>query len=210
MMATNAEATVVGAQAFLLSQLLYKGKVELPWHQRRYDWSKENVNELLIDLDEAFRENRESYFLGALVLVEKSDRTWEINDGQQRIVTYSLICARLAKMFANGVDPQREGIALRNLFDLSTDHTESLAQADKLEPRVSPPLDNRVNYRLLIRGHNIGTNGKLTAAWNEIDRHFLAVDIEKAKQFFDFVVKKLEVVCISVPGEPTRIRFLKH
>lgn len=198
-MTANAEATVVRAEAYLLSQLLYKGKLEVPWHQRQYDWSKENVSELLIDLDEAFREYRESYFLGAIVLVEKSDRTWEINDGQQRIVTYSLICARLARMFADGVDPQRESIALRNLFDLSTDHTESLSQADKLEPRVSPPQDNRVNYRLLIRGHNIGTNGKLTTAWKEIDRHFLPVDIEKAKQFFDYVVRKLEVVCISVP-----------
>ena len=198
-MAANAEATVVTSEATLLSQLLYKGKLEVPWHQRQYDWSRENVNELLIDLDEAFRENRESYFLGAMVLVEKSDWTWEINDGQQRIVTYSLICARLARMFANGVDPQRESIALRNLFDLSTDHTESLSQSDKLEPRISPPQDNRVNYRLLLRGHNIGTNGKLTTAWNEIDRHFLPVDVEKAKQFFDFVVRKLEVVCISVP-----------
>ena len=198
-MAANTEATVVTAEASLLSQLLYKGKLEVPWHQRKYDWSRENVSDLLIDLDEAFRENRGSYFLGAIVLVEKSDQSWEINDGQQRIVTYSLICARLARMFANGVDPQRESIALRNLFDLSTDHTESLTQSDKLEPRVSPPQDNRVNYRLLLRGHNIGTNGKLTTAWNEIDRHFLLVDVEKAKQFFDFVVRKLEVVCISVP-----------
>lgn len=198
-MTANNEATVVTAEASLLSQLLYKGKLEVPWHQRKYDWSRENVSELLIDLDEAFRENRESYFLGAIVLVEKSDRSWEINDGQQRIVTYSLICARLARMFANGVDPQRESIALRNLFNLSTDHTESLTQSDMLEPRVSPPQDNRMNFRLLLRGHNIGTNGKLTTAWNEIDRHFLPVDVEKAKQFFDFVVRKLEVVCISVP-----------
>ncbi len=200
MTASGTQGTVVGAQASLLSHLLYRGKLEVPWHQRQYDWSRENVNELLIDLDEAFRESRESYFLGAIVLVDKSGRTWEINDGQQRIVTYSLICARLARVFANGVDPQREGIALRNLFDLPRDHTESLSKADKLELRISPPLDNRVNYRLLIRGHSIGTNGKLTAAWNEIDRHFLPVDVEKAKRFFDFVVKKLEVVCISVPG----------
>lgn len=194
-----ADATVVRAEASLLSQMLYKGRLEVPWHQRQYDWSRQNVNELLIDLDEAFRENRESYFLGAIVLVETSDSTWEINDGQQRIVTYSLICARLARMFANGVDPHRERTALRNLFELSAEHTESLSQADKLEPRVSPPQDNRVNYRLLLRGHDIGTNGKLTAAWNEIDRHFLPVDLEKAKQFLDFVVTKLEVVCISVP-----------
>ena len=199
MTSASTQGTVVKAEASLLSHLLYKGRLEVPWHQRQYDWDKENVNELLIDLDEAFRENRESYFLGAIVLVEKSDRTWEINDGQQRIVTYSLICARLARMFANGVDPRREGIALRNLFYLSTDHTESLSQADRLEPRVSPPQDNRVNYRLLIRGHNIGRNGKLTTAWSEIERHFLPVDLEKAKQFFDFVVRKLEVVCISVP-----------
>ena len=199
MMANSTEGTVVGAQAFLLSHLLYKGKLEVPWHQRKYDWSRANVNELLIDLDEASRENRESYFLGAVVLAENSDRNWEINDGQQRIVTYTLICARLARMFTSGIDPQRERLALRNLFDLPSDHTESLAQSDKLEPRVSPPQDNRVNYRLLIRGHSIGTNGKLTAAWNEIDRHFLPVDVEKAKSFFDFVVNNLEVVCISVP-----------
>ena len=84
-MAANTEATVVTAEASLLSQLLYKGKLEVPWHQRKYDWSRENVSDLLIDLDEAFRENRGSYFLGAIVLVEKSDQSWKSMTGSNEL-----------------------------------------------------------------------------------------------------------------------------
>lgn len=197
----NPEKTVVDARASVLSFLFYKGRFEVPWHQRYYDWTKEHITELLYDLDEAFRENRECYFLGAVMLVERSNGIWEINDGQQRMVTFSLICARLARIFSSKMDTRREGLALRILFNLNENHTCSLSDADEFTPRLSPPRNDKIHYNLLIRGKDIAANGNLTTAWDEIDKYFLSMDFDKAKNFFDFIINDLEIACLFVPEQ---------
>ena len=157
------------------------------------------VKPSLDDLDDAYRQDRSAYFLGAVLLTDRGDSTWEINDGQQRIVTYTMICARLARIFASGTDPLRENRAMQILFDLPDDHTSTMKEADNLRPRVTPPQDNTVNYNLVIRGKNIGTNGKLTTAWRLIDDYFKPVDTETAGRYFDYITSKLEVVVIWPP-----------
>ena len=124
---TDPRATV-SAEASVLSYLLYRGQFEVPWHQRYYDWTTEEVQQLLEDIDEAIRAERRCYFLGAVMLVERPNApaTWEINDGQQRIVTFSLMCARLSRIFSNGEDARREALALRVLFLLDENHTQTL------------------------------------------------------------------------------------
>ena len=72
---------------------------KVPWHQRRYDWEKLEVESLLHDIGDAVKNNQPFYFLGSLLLIDKGNSTWEINDGQQRMMTYSLICACLLKRF---------------------------------------------------------------------------------------------------------------
>lgn len=201
MTARTSTELVVHAEASVLSRLFYKGLFQVPWHQRYYDWKKEHVAELLQDLDEAYREQRRCYFLGAIMLVEESEGVWEINDGQQRMVTFSLICGRLLRMFCNGVDTRLEAYALRILFDLDENHTRTLSDADDLTPRLSPPRNDKSRYNLLIRSKDIGPNGNLTEAWSEVNAHFLSMDASKARGFFDFILNRLEVACLYVPRE---------
>ena len=191
--------TVISSTASSLARLLHDHRLLVPWHQRRYDWDRENVSELLEDLDDACRQNRSAYFLGTVLLTNRGNSTWEINDGQQRIITYSMICARLARIFASNVDPLRESRAMRILFHLPENHTMTMDEAERLEPRVTPPQDNTVTYNLVISGKNIGTNGKLTTAWRFIDNYFKPVETATAQKFFDYITSKLEVVAISAP-----------
>jgi hypothetical protein len=193
--------TLIKSDSSLLSYLFHKGRFEVPWHQRYYGWVNENVAELLQDIDEAFRENRKCYFLGTIILVERPGSIWEINDGQQRMVTFSLICARLARIFSDGVDTRSEAIALRILFDIPETHTYCLSESDDLVPRLTTPYNDKSRYHLMIRGKNIGTNGKLTAAWKEIDKYFLSMDTAKAKQIFNFIINKLEIAYLIIPDE---------
>ena len=194
--------TVVSAEAAVLSYLLYRGQFEVPWHQRYYDWTTYEVQELLEDIDEAIRAGRRCYFLGAVMLVDRpgAPATWEINDGQQRMVTFSLMCARLARTFTNGADARREALALRVLFLLDENHTQTLEGAGSMTPRLSPPRDDQSRYNSLIRGDDIGTNGKLTAAWQVIDDYLAGKTLEQAQRFFDFMLNKLEIACLHVPG----------
>ena len=195
--------TAIGAEAILFSELFHKGRFHVPWHQRYYDWSAEDVRALLLDIEEAIREKRRCYFLGAVILVEKENEIWEINDGQQRMVTVSLLCAALCRRFAEEIqDSQREGLALRILFNLHSASAWSLAEAERYEPRVRPPLDDRVRYRLMIRGNTIGTNGKLTTAWRVIDEFLgTANQNRRWEEYFDYICEHLEVACLTVPND---------
>ena len=201
MTSSNAVRTVINTRQTIFSHLFYEGRFAVPWHQRRYDWKKEHVRELLQDIDEAIKEKRKCYFLGAVILIEKGTKVWEINDGQQRMVTVSLICACLSRMFQEANEQIYENHALRILFELDVNSTARLLDADDLEPRLTPPRDDKTRYNLMIRGSSIGTNGKLTEAWQEIDQFVSALGIAQSKRFMDFLLNKIEVACLYIPND---------
>ena len=196
-------ATVIGADATLFSELFHKGRFAVPWHQRHYDWTDSNVQALLHDIDEAIKERRRCYFLGAVLLVEIEEGRWEINDGQQRMVTVSLVCAALCRRFAQEAHhSQREGLALRMLFHLDGSGVWTLDQADHYEPRIESPVSDRMRYRQMIRGNSIGTNGRLTAAWRTIEEFLGPTNTGKRwEHYFDFIRERLEIACLRVPRD---------
>lgn len=201
MTASNPAGTVITTNQMVFSHLFYEGKFAVPWHQRKYDWKKEHVWELLHDIEEAIKENRKCYFLGAVILIEKGTKFWEINDGQQRMVTISLICARLSRSFYEANETRYEALALRVLFDLGVNSTARLPDADTLTPRLIPPRDDKNRYNLMIREENIGTNGKLTDAWQLIDQFFSGMGIAQSRRFMDFLLNKIEVACLYIPDD---------
>ena len=54
----NQMRTEVRAEATGLANLLTSGTFTVPWHQRRYDWDQNNVQELLEDIQEAVNSSR--------------------------------------------------------------------------------------------------------------------------------------------------------
>lgn len=46
-------ATRITSEVRLVSEVLYSGRFEVPWHQRYYDWKVEQVHELQADLKDA-------------------------------------------------------------------------------------------------------------------------------------------------------------
>ncbi len=201
MTASSSTKTVINTKQIVFSHLFHTGRFAVPWHQRRYDWKKEHVLELLYDIDEAIKENRKCYFLGAIILVQKDTKVWEINDGQQRMVTVSLICACLSRLFHEANEQLYENHALRVLFDLDVNSTARLPDADELEPRLTPPRDDKTRYSLMIRGNSIGTNGKLTDAWQIIDHFVSGMGIENSMRFMSFLLNKIEVACLYIPDD---------
>ncbi len=196
---THQNRTVTKAEAMLFSKLFHQGQFAVPWHQRYYDWKSGDVRALLHDIDEAVKEKRDCYFLGAIILVETSPKRWEINDGQQRMVTVSLIHAALCRRFREARSSQREGLALRILFDLDPVAVYTLDDAENYPPRISPPKNDTMRYHQILRGNTIGTNGKLTAAWTEIEVFFSAMNLKQQEQYFDFMLGRIEVACLRIP-----------
>lgn len=67
-------------------------KLAIPNYQRPYKWTAKNVIQLLDDIIEAKKENKETYRVGTLILHKKEDeQIYNIVDGQQRTITFSLL-----------------------------------------------------------------------------------------------------------------------
>ena len=67
----------------------------IPNYQRPYKWTAKNVNQLLDDIIDAKNKNKETYRVGTLILHHERESTYNIVDGQQRIITFSLLLKAL-------------------------------------------------------------------------------------------------------------------
>ncbi len=196
--------TRITSQVRLISDVLCSGRFEVPWHQRYYDWTTEEVTELLYDLNSALDTGKTCYFLGSIMLVKTRDATQQrINDGQQRLITLSLLVAALCRSFAHrpGGDGSRETLALRALFDRPANQTSRLAEAAKYSVRIVPPKNDNLKFTQILRGRDIGTNGLLTDAWNTIRAFVDTKNRGTRKRFFDFIMQCVEVSVLDVPDD---------
>ncbi|MBK9300650.1 MAG: DUF262 domain-containing protein [Bacteroidetes bacterium] len=69
----------------------------MPRYQRLYVWENHQVENMFEDLYEAFRTNKEYYYLGGILLVnDKSNmKIYDLVDGQQRFTTLWLLSVEL-------------------------------------------------------------------------------------------------------------------
>ncbi|MDR6127391.1 DUF262 domain-containing protein [Sphingomonas sp. SORGH_AS_0438] len=78
-----------------IGELLRRGSLAVPANQRSYKWGEPQVENLLLDLNEAILSDEEDYFLGTIVLIQRGSEVPSIVDGQQRLATTSVLLARI-------------------------------------------------------------------------------------------------------------------
>lgn len=67
----------------------------IPSYQRPYVWSSIHIEDLLNDIEEAFNNKEDHYFIGTTLSSKKDNSTYELIDGQQRTTTlmiFALAC----------------------------------------------------------------------------------------------------------------------
>ena len=74
---------------------LFEKKIDIPHYQRPYSWEKEQVEDLIEDLIEAFHNKKDKYLIGNIIFHEKENHKLNIVDGQQRTITLALILSVL-------------------------------------------------------------------------------------------------------------------
>lgn len=91
-----------------IGKLLKQSRFLVPPHQRPYAWGEPQILDLFRDINDAkVRKKDEEYFLGTVVLADGSDGRESIIDGQQRLVTTSILIAAIRDYFANKGQTQR-------------------------------------------------------------------------------------------------------
>ena len=66
-------------------------KYIIPLYQRNFAWRKDEIEQLLQDVYEAYKREESYYYIGSLVVLKRANGDFEVIDGQQRLTTLSLI-----------------------------------------------------------------------------------------------------------------------
>lgn len=75
-----------------LKEIFDNSKYVVPLYQRNYAWRKDEIERLLQDVYEAYKNNPNgNYFIGSLVVLKRQNGDLEVIDGQQRLTTLSLV-----------------------------------------------------------------------------------------------------------------------
>ena len=77
--------------------LLSLDQLSIPDYQRPYKWTARNAIQLLDDIIEAMNSNKEKYRVGTLILHQQKGDRYDIVDGQQRTITFSLLLTALGE-----------------------------------------------------------------------------------------------------------------
>ncbi len=81
-------------------------RLAIPEYQRPYKWTARNAIQLLDDIIEAKNNNKEVYRVGTLILHQEKDEKGQIKynivDGQQRTITFSLLLFTLYELEEKG------------------------------------------------------------------------------------------------------------
>ena len=79
-------------------ELITDVSLRVPIYQRPYKWTARNAIQLLDDIIDAKNSNKETYRVGTLILhKEKGENLYDIVDGLQRIITFSLLLTALGE-----------------------------------------------------------------------------------------------------------------
>ena len=73
-------------------------RLSIPSFQRAYSWRPGNVLQLLDDIRSASQTPNTPYFLGSLILVHDEGNAYEVIDGQQRLVSLTIIIAAMREL----------------------------------------------------------------------------------------------------------------
>ena len=154
-------------------------KLAIPNYQRPYKWTTKNTIQLLDDIIDAKNENKGTYRVGTLILHhDKEKSTYNIVDGQQRTITFSLL---LKALFGT----------IKGDNDLETPDADSIRFLE--QPLANNPHNTRNipnNFRTLERRVNNIEKRESEKLLDYVKQNcelivVITEDISEAFQFFD-------------------------
>jgi len=126
----------VEARSQTIESILKKGQYIIPEYQREYDWTEENLNEFLEDINESKEEN---YFIGHMVCEGNYNGIkFKVIDGQQRITTITIMLSVIRDIFFN-----------KEIYNLANGLHENYIFAKDKDYNEYVILDNKMPYPIL-------------------------------------------------------------
>lgn len=189
---------------------------EIPKYQRDFSWKKEQIQQLINDIDE----NTPGHFIGTFIFYKQNDkaqRTYEIIDGQQRITSISLILGVLYRKLEVILAPNKQYISWEELTEYvnNLSNIKNFLIHDSKTPKLTLAIRNGNNDRYKhflflqkLLDEDITTKGygtyRIAKAVKDIESYIddLTVGLsnykEKLKKLFEFSNKLLNVYIATI------------
>ena len=133
----------------------------IPSFQRAYTWQTENIAQLVTDLQDACHNPSTPYFLGSLILVRDGQTKYQVIDGQQRLISLSIIISVLRELED---DPE----LIESLNDLIVEPGDKL-RGIKAEPRLKLRGRDTNFFRMYVQEGDL--EGLFDLRDNDIESH---------------------------------------
>lgn len=159
-MINSAEKYPISVLLNIYQDLIYT----VPPYQREYTWEKPQLDNLLDDI----LENDSGYFLGSMICINRSTgamgiQELELVDGQQRMVTLSLIFAAIYSIIKEHEKEPEINTELKNLERMMVLRTNP--GKTRVVPQISN--DDLKNYRAVLAKAGVPLKSSLSNNYNE-------------------------------------------
>ena len=152
----------------------------MPWHQREFDWNPENVEQFWDDIQRNVESGEEDYFIGSITLTQESDRLFHIQDGQQRLTTFSMMLAALR----HKVPDEHKARVHTVIYDI--EHGMMPTGIDNL--RIRHQVSDQNKYSSIMKGEHLPPNGKLHKAQVVLMKKIVQLDQVQAIELLNYLM----------------------
>lgn len=196
----------------------------VPRYQRGYSWGREEILELLQDIDEAKDSfSDEAYLLGQIIScptsqpnlqLKKDIQQWDLIDGQQRCTTLYLMLLVAEKLLSSLTPPadylkDEYKVASRQMMRKIPNQDSS-----RYFPRVRAASNGEEVLQSFLAGDLLveadgPTQSKLLIAIELIENHFRSKGYVQIEDFIDFLFKNVWLVRLQLPSSAHAIRVFQ-
>lgn len=190
----------VEARSQTIESILKKGQYIIPEYQREYDWTEENLNEFIQDINESTEDN---YFIGHMVCEGNYNGTsFKVIDGQQRITTITIMLSVLRDIFyENSMDNLANGLHENYIFAKDKNYIEYVILDNKmpypiLQSYVQSKPDKKDKSKPAVKSGE----KKIIRAYDKFYKEWRYLNEEQLKKLRDKILN-LEIIFVAVDDE---------
>lgn len=212
-----AKTNVLDTDTANFSDIIGNGKIyRVPLYQRDYSWEEEHWDDLWQDIINLQADSSAYHYMGAIVLQDgSSEKEFFIIDGQQRLVTLSILAiaviAKIKQLQESGIEVEEnaERVSLLRNDYLGRKNPSSLFYSSKLFLNKNNDnfyQTNLLQFRNPINPKSLNDSDKLLwQAYNYFLTKLSELNLKTGREFSDFlndsVARQLLFIQINVVDE---------
>ncbi|MDK9783402.1 DUF262 domain-containing protein [Vibrio sp. B172a] len=188
-----------GIHSFRVKELLAdSSRYLVPMYQRNYAWGEGEINQLIQDVqDYQHHKPNQPYYIGTLVVFERSDGQFEVIDGQQRFTTLTLLAFALKRISEGKISIESKRSAPQSI-DMSWYDAPNLGfESRQISSDTFAALKQGVALEHL---KNDEFNLDVVEGYHLLEKGLLALG-NKLGDFCAYLFNQVEIARVSVPKD---------